>query len=227
MTEIAGSHIVIIGASGGLGRALAAGLNELGARLTLSCRSRERLDALNIPHAALIPAEVTDPAAFAAVLSAAQSAHGPITGVIYAAGVVAFGPVTEIDDDTIDELALVNLIAPIRLLRDFLPAISPDGFIILLSGVVAERPQPMMATYSAVKAGVAALAAAVTVEARRRQIRVIDVRPPHTETGLATRAIAGQAPQLPPGLAPAAVAARIISAITTGERALPTAAFDL
>jgi hypothetical protein len=54
---------------------------------------------------------------------------------------------------------------------------------------------------------------------------VIDARPPHTETGLATRPLAGVAPKMPEGLAPDAVAARIVAAVLSGERDLPTEAF--
>lgn len=66
---------------------------------------------------------------------------------------------------------------------------------------------------------------AVGRELRRRRIDVIDARPPHTETGLATRPVAGVAPKMPVGLAPDAVAARIVSAIIAGERDLPVEAF--
>ncbi|MFM9133338.1 MAG: short-chain dehydrogenase, partial [Actinomycetota bacterium] len=59
----------------------------------------------------------------------------------------------------------------------------------------------------------------------RAGVRVVDARPPHTETGLATRAVAGPAPQLPQGLEPPAVAARIVAAVTGGETDLPSSAF--
>jgi cyclic-di-GMP-binding biofilm dispersal mediator protein len=49
---------------------------------------------------------------------------------------------------------------------------------------------------------------------------VCDARPPHTETGLATRAVTGQAPKLPQGLDPAIVVARIVQAIEQNERAV-------
>ena len=62
-------------------------------------------------------------------------------------------------------------------------------------------------------------------ELRRCRIDVIDARPGHTETGLATRPLAGVAPKMPEGLAPNVVAARIVAAITAGERDLPTEAF--
>ena len=62
-------------------------------------------------------------------------------------------------------------------------------------------------------------------ELRRRQIDVIDARPPHTETGLAMRPIAGIAKAMPRGLDPDLVAARIVRALIAGERDLPTDAF--
>ena len=54
-----------------------------------------------------------------------------------------------------------------------------------------------------------------------------DARPPHTETGLADRPIAGTAPRLRPGLDPDAVARRIIAGIAAGEREIPADAFGV
>jgi cyclic-di-GMP-binding biofilm dispersal mediator protein len=63
-------------------------------------------------------------------------------------------------------------------------------------------------------------------ELRRDGIRLVDARPPHTETGLATRPLAGTAPKMPEGLAPEAVAARLLAAIVEGERDLPSTSFS-
>ena len=82
-----------------------------------------------------------------------------------------------------------------------------------------------MAAYGAAKAGLTAFDAALATELRRRRIRVLDVRPPHTETGLATRPVAGDAPRLPEGLAPEAVAERLIRALVGDARDVPSAAF--
>jgi cyclic-di-GMP-binding biofilm dispersal mediator protein len=54
-------------------------------------------------------------------------------------------------------------------------------------------------------------------EFRRSKVHVIDVRPPHTETGLADHPLAGTAPRMPEGLTPLAVAERIVAAIEQGE----------
>ena len=120
----------------------------------------------------------------------------------------------------------MNAIAPIVMLRESAAHIADGGFFVNLSGVVATQPVAGMAAYSASKAAAWAAMGAVARELRRRRIDVIDARPPHTETGLATRPIAGQAPKFPQGLAPEVVAARIVAAIAAGERDLPVEAFS-
>ena len=52
-----------------------------------------------------------------------------------------------------------------------------------------------------------------------------DVRPPHTETGLASRPLAGTAPTMPTGPDPSAVAERIVQAVEQGEAVVGPDAF--
>jgi cyclic-di-GMP-binding biofilm dispersal mediator protein len=111
------------------------------------------------------------------------------------------------------------------MLREASPHITDGGFFVNLSGVVATQPFAGMAAYSASKAAAWAAMTAAARELRRRRIDVIDARPPHTETGLATRPLAGVAPKMPEGLAPDVVVTRIVAAIAAGERDLPTEAF--
>jgi cyclic-di-GMP-binding biofilm dispersal mediator protein len=145
--------------------------------------------------------------------------------VVNATGVVAFGGIGELDDATLAKLFAVNATAPIVMLRESATLIADGGFFVNISGVVATQPVAGMAAYSASKAAAWAAMSAVARELRRRQIDVIDARPPHTETGLASRAIAGVAPKMPVGLTPDVVAARIVAAIVAGERDLPVEVF--
>ena len=57
------------------------------------------------------------------------------------------------------------------------------------------------------------------------KIRVLDVRAPHNETGLADRALEGIAPSMAPGASPEMVARVICDALQTGARELPGEAF--
>lgn len=219
--EINGAHIVVVGASGVLGSNLASQLRLGGARVSAIVRDNSRLDSASISRSAI--ADITDSAS----LRAAFAELAPFDGVINAAGVVAFGNLVELDDHTLTQLFAINAIAPIVMLRESAPHISLGGFFLNISAVVAQAPMAGMSAYSASKAAVWGAMVAATRELRRQQIDVIDVRPPHTETGLVNRALAGVAPKLPTGLDPEVVAARIVAAIKDGERDLPVEAFTI
>lgn len=232
MTDLGSAHVLVLGATGGLGGAIARRLAASGARLTLSGRDEDRLRSLAAELGELAPdavvttvsADLTRPDGPGSVVAAAHDA-APLTGVVNAAGVVAFGTVEDLDDDTLDEVLLLDLVAPIRLARAALGVLPEGGFLAQVSAVVAEKALPGMAAYSAAKAGLTAFDASLATELRRRRIRVLDARPPHTETGLATRPVAGEAPRLPQGLDPEAVAARVVQALADDERDLPSSAF--
>ena len=220
--ELGGKHVVVVGATGVLGARIAAHLAAAGARVSAIVRDHTRLDGASVFQYAL--ADVTDTAALRLAFASVALA-GPIDGVVNATGVVAFGGIGELDDATLAKLFAVNATAPIVMLRESAALIADGGFFVNISGVVATQPVAGMAAYSASKAAAWAAMSAVARELRRRQIDLIDARPPHTETGLASRAIAGVAPKMAVGLTPDAVAARIVAAIVAGERDLPVEAF--
>ncbi|MFM7598281.1 MAG: SDR family NAD(P)-dependent oxidoreductase [Actinomycetota bacterium] len=230
MSRLADMSVVIVGATGGLGAPIARLLAAAGARLTLVARDGERLRSLGI-DGQLVAVDVRKAASAAAIASAARDAYGGIDGIVNAAGAVAFGPVDELSDEVLIELFTLDTLAPIRLLRAALPSLREsaaagrDPFVMHVSAVVAEQPMPGMAAYSAAKAALMAYDAAAARELRREGIRLIDARPPHTETGLATRPLAGQAPRLAKGLSPDAVAQRIVDAIANGDKDLPSTSF--
>ncbi|MET0863174.1 MAG: SDR family NAD(P)-dependent oxidoreductase [Nakamurella sp.] len=229
MGNIEGAHILVVGASGGLGSAISRELAARGARLTLSGRSDDRLtalaDELGDAVSGIVSGNLIEPDFPRQLVDKAKAVPGGLDGVIFAAGVVAFGEVSTLDDDVLDELMLVNLLAPIRLTRAALGVLPAGGFLAVISAVVAEMPTRSMAAYSAAKAGLTAFDKAVALEVRRRQIRVLDIRPTHTETGLADRPIAGSSPSLPAGNQPQSVAQRIVRAIVDDEKDLAAAAF--
>lgn len=217
--ELAGKKIIIVGATGVLGSRLAAQLSHAGAQVGAIVRDPSMLDSSAVTLHKI--ADITDTNA----LTAALTALAPFDGLINAAGVVAFGNIADLDDETLTRLFAINSIAPIIMLRESSKHINEGGFFANLTAVVAQQPMAGMAAYSASKAAVWGAMVGASRELRRQQIDVIDVRPPHTETGLANRPIAGVAPKLPIGLEPDAVAARIIMAIKDGERDLPVESF--
>jgi len=217
--DLAGKKILIVGATGVLGAELASQLSAAGASVSAIVRSAATLDQTTVTAHAI--ADITDSSA----LSSAFATLAPLDGVINAAGIVAFGPIAELDDETLAQLFAINTIAPIVMLREGSRHIAEGGFFANITAVVAQQPMAGMAAYSASKAGIWGAMTGAARELRRQQIDVIDIRPPHTETGLANRPIAGVAPKLPQGLEPSVVAARIVKAIVDGERDLPVEAF--
>ena len=233
--DLAGAVVAVLGAGGVLGAAISRQLAARGAVVVLAGRTGEPLEATaasepRLAGAARVQCDVRDPAAGDAVVAAALGAHGRLDGVVLAHGVVAFGDLVDTDDEVIEELFLTNVLGPLWFLRRVVPVLAtsdaqPGGFVVNLSAVVAEQPLAGMAAYSASKAALTAADAALSRELRRRGVTVCDVRPPHTETGLADRPIAGAAPRLPQGLEPELVAARVVAAIESGERQVAASDF--
>ena len=210
---------LVAGGTGGLGGLIAAELRGRGCIVTTVSRS-------NSSDTAHISADLRSPDAISAVMSSIVERHGALDIVINAMGVVAFGTVDATSIDTIEELFLTNTFAHIFLMTEALKCARQGSVLVGISGVIAEQNLPGMATYGASKAAVRSFNEALAREARRSGVRVIDARPPHTETGLSTRAIAGEPPKMPVGLDPTIVAQRIVQAIADGETDLPSASFS-
>ena len=216
--DFAGKIAVVAGGTGGLGSALR---NELAARgSTVTTISRG-----NVSDSSHVTADLRDPQAARSSLAEVVHRHGSLDIVINAIGVVAFGPVQSISTDTIEELFLTNTFSHIFLMQAAIEHVAKGSVLVGISGVIAEQNLPNMSVYGASKAAVRSFNEGFAREARRSGVRVIDARPPHTETGLASRAIEGTAPNFPTGLDPVNVARRIIDAVANGETDLPTAAF--
>jgi len=230
MSTLNERSILVVGASGGLGAPIAQALAAQGAKLTLLGRDADRLNAVGV-SGEVVTGDLREASTAQRAVEAAVAAHGGIDGVIVASGVVAFGPFNEVPDDVLLDLFLINTLAPVRIVQAAFPHLSAsaadgrDPFVVNVSAVVAEHPTAGMAAYSATKAALTAFDSAAGRELRRAGIRLIDVRPPHTETGLADRPLAGAAPRLPQGLQPQAVAQRIVDAVLAGEKDLPSSAF--
>ena len=210
-----GKVVAVVG-TGGLGRALAESLAEHGSTVIVAGRS----------GAVDVTIELTDADAGAALVDHALTRYGRLDGVVIAAGVVAFGVLESTEDTVIEELLLINALGPLWLAKRVVPALRESrGFLVNLSGVVAATPSPGMAAYSASKASAAAGFQALGRELRRAGVLVCDAQPPHTETGMATRPIAGSGPRFGPGLDPRAVADRVVAGIEADQRVITAADF--
>lgn len=218
MATLENRTILVIGATGGLGRHFVDQLGESGASVISASSGDVNLES----------AESIERFAKHVLTN-----HASVDGVVLASGQVAFGSIAETPSEVRDRLMRVNFLGQVDLVSSLLPALATSAeagnapFVLSISGVIAESPMAGLAAYSASKTALLGYAQAAARELRRASIRWIDARPGHTETGLATRAIFGQAPAFGAGLEPAAVVARMIEAIKNDEKDLPSGSFLL
>ncbi|MFN8021385.1 MAG: SDR family NAD(P)-dependent oxidoreductase [Acidimicrobiales bacterium] len=215
MRELQGAVVVVVGATGGIGRPLVSELGRRGA--VVLGAGRQGPD---------IVCDLRDVDAGQAVVRGALGLQGRLDGVVNAAGIVAFGDLVATDPAVIEELFLTNALGPLWLARAVLPVLAERrGFFATITGVVAEQSLAHLVPYCASKAALSHALPGLRREARRLGVHVADFRPPHTETGLTTRAIAGTAPSFGAGRDPEAVARRMVDAIEADEAELPSTAF--
>ena len=220
-------RILVVGGSGVLGGEIARVLADQGASVALAGRDQRRLNqrSESLGGVPTFQFDIRSPDQTSKMVDNALASLGGLDGLVNAAGVVAFGPLVDISDAAMDELLAANLTGPLRMIRAALPHLN-DGFVVNITGVVAEQPVAGLTVYSAAKSGLSAASTALTRELRREGVTVLDARPPHTETGLANRPIEGDAPRMPQGLEPAAVARTIVEGVRQGVRRLESSDFS-
>lgn len=159
MRDFKGKRYWLVGASEGLGSALAERMSAEGADLVLSARNSERLNELAeklLGNVTVLPFDVTDNEA----VVRAASDLGKIDGVIYLSG--TYWPMDAKDWDTDKALAMldVNLSGAVRVVGAILPELMRQGHghIVLTGSLAAFRGLPASIGYSASKAGLLSLA---------------------------------------------------------------------
>lgn len=204
-----------------MGRRIASRLASQGAMVTVAGRNRSTGAAIADEVGGVFEAfDFRDDASLGLPVVKAVETFGRLDGIVNAAGVVAFGQLSETPAAVLDEIVTVNLTGPLTLYSRAIGDMT-GGFIVNITGAVASLPTAGMAAYSASKAGLSAATIALAREIRRDGFLVIDAQPPHTDTGLVSRALVGDAPKLPSGLDPSFVAERIVEGLALGKRSLP------
>ncbi len=217
--KVEGARILVVGATGELGFRVAEKLAAAGATLALTGRRQERLATVAERTGAAWsgPVDLLDVEAAAGTVQAAARVLGGLDAVLVASGVALFGPAVDDEDALVEELFAVNVLGPIAVLRAAVPLLGEGSVLAVLTAVLADVPTAGMAAYSASKAALSAYLTALRRELRRRKIGVFDIRPPHLETGLAERALAGDRPTLPPGHDLDEVVALIVQGMAEGR----------
>lgn len=175
-------HIVITGASSGIGAAYARAFAAAGHTLTLVARRRELLEKLatELPtRTFVLERDLSKLDHVAEVIALAENELGPIDVLVNNAGVQVVGPTTAMDVAECERLLDVDLKAPLRLTLAALPGMLArrHGTIVDVASMAALAPTPGMTYYNAAKAGLAAASEALRGELRGSGVHVVTVYP--------------------------------------------------
>jgi len=185
MTDWQGKRYWLVGASEGLGAALAHKINAAGAEVIVSARNAERLEELvqSLPgRARAVAMDVRDDAS----VTEAAKAVGEVDGLVYLAGVYWPMPSTEWKAEEVTAMADVNFTGAVRVMGAVIPGmVARDaGHVVLTGSLSGFRGLPGAIGYTASKAGVMNLAESMRADLWRTGVRVQLANPGFIKTRL-------------------------------------------
>jgi NAD(P)-dependent dehydrogenase (short-subunit alcohol dehydrogenase family) len=182
---------VVTGASQGIGRAIATAFADRdGAQVALAARSRSKLESTAAAceerggEALVVPTDVTDDQAVAAMADTVTERWGPPDVLVNNAGMFTYAPLDDLTLAGFREQIDVNLTGPFAVTQAFLPAMRErgSGHLFYMGSVASIQAYPGNAGYCAAKHGVRGLARVVREETKDEGLRVTTVIPGATYT---------------------------------------------
>jgi len=188
--------VLLTGANGGIGSAIARRLSEAGAQLLLVGRSevrlgvlRHSLPCLGKPHIA-VQADITTAVGRAAIERALEDAGRPLDALINCAGISQFGLLADARSEAIERLLATNITAPILLTQLSLRYLHPDsGRIINVGSTFGGLGYPGFSGYCASKFALRGFTEALRRELADGDLQVAYLAPRATRTALNTDAV--------------------------------------
>jgi short-subunit dehydrogenase len=186
--QLSAAHVLITGASRGIGAQLATQATQRGATCTLvDCAdpALEEQAATLIGHP--LPCDLADPADRAGLVERAERVAGrPVDLLVNCAGVDASGGLLEVDAEQLRELYEVNLLAPVELVRQVLPGMVARrrGHLLTISSGFSTFTGPGLVPYASSKAGLSHFHGGMELELRGTGIGATLVEPGPVDTGM-------------------------------------------
>ncbi|MEX0282356.1 MAG: SDR family NAD(P)-dependent oxidoreductase [Arenibacterium sp.] len=175
----------LIGASEGLGAALARKLSNAGVHVVLSARNEDRLNALASDLSGPSTVQPVDVSSLDSLKQAAD-AIGPVDGVVYLAGVYWPMPSTQWQAEEAEAMADINFTGLVRAMGVVLPDMveRDSGHVVITGSLSAFRGLPGAIGYAASKAGTLALAESMYADLRKTGVQVQIANPGFIRTRL-------------------------------------------
>jgi decaprenylphospho-beta-D-erythro-pentofuranosid-2-ulose 2-reductase len=191
-TRLAVSNVVVLGATRGMGRALARRFAERGARIVLLgrddvdlARSAADLMTRGSHYAGQAHCDLEQPATFAAALDEATRLLGRIDTVVVTAGLFATQEQLEADTELTHRLLAADFTNTVLFCEEARKRLMPGaGTLCVFSSVAGERGRKPVVLYGAAKAGLTRYLEALDHRYRASGLKVICVKPGFVRTAM-------------------------------------------
>lgn len=154
--RITGAHVLLTGATGTIGAALARRLAEQGARVTLVARTPAPLADLALATGgSVVAADLCHPESLGGLVERVQAQQGPVDVLVNNAGTETTGFLTDLSAEQLRATIDLNLTAPLELCRQVVPGMLArgSGHLVNISSLAGVATFPGLAVYGASKAG--------------------------------------------------------------------------
>ncbi len=181
MESLKGKYILVAGATGSIGAAVAGLLKTGGANLFLTGRNTDKLasvaNKLGVDAAQSFAANLADPQAVQELKHRYFSVFPTIDIIVNAAGIGIIKPMDSLSENDFLQTIHANLYAPFLLVKSFLPAMkeAKRGLVINIPGVLGKTPMAGAAAYSASKYGLTGMMQSIREEVKRTDIRITNL----------------------------------------------------
>jgi NADP-dependent 3-hydroxy acid dehydrogenase YdfG len=168
LLDLAGTVVIVTGASSGIGASTARQLHAAGAHPVLAARRADRLEALSteLGGALAVPTDVTDPAQVANLVAATLDRHQRVDGLVNNAGVSMHGPLDQVDLAEFGQVLQLNVVGLLAMTQAVLPAMREQGGgrIVNISSGTTRRVAVGVGAYACTKVAVNMLSAVLREE---------------------------------------------------------------
>jgi len=181
MESLFKKKVLIVGATGGIGREAAKLIEQSNADLFITGRDAEKLAAvqsdLGLPNSRVFEMNITDEHNVDAVATAIHNEIETLDIIINAAGIGIIKPLEQLTYEDFDLTVATNLRGTFNLLKSFLPPMkaAKEGLILNMPGVLGKTPMAGAGAYAASKYGVNGLVKSVREELKRTNIRITNI----------------------------------------------------